>query len=100
MLRMGFIDDVKRVVADTPVDAQRVFFSATLPTEIERIVNQYLVEPVKVTIESRASSGDNIEQRRVRIDGGAKLEAWHASSRSNPSTRRSSSCGRERPAPP
>ncbi|CBV43076.1 DEAD/DEAH box helicase [Halomonas elongata] len=75
MLRMGFIDDVKRVVADTPVDAQRVFFSATLPTEIERIVNQYLVEPVKVTIESRASSGDNIEQRRVRIDGGAKLEA-------------------------
>ncbi|MDR5858071.1 DEAD/DEAH box helicase [Halomonas eurihalina] len=75
MLRMGFIDDVKRVVADTPKDAQRVFFSATLPTEIERIVNQYLVEPVKVTIESRASSGDNIEQRRVRIDGGAKLEA-------------------------
>lgn len=30
MLRMGFIDDVKRVVADTPKDAQRVFFSATL----------------------------------------------------------------------
>ncbi|WP_275286170.1 DEAD/DEAH box helicase [Halomonas elongata] len=75
MLRMGFIDDVKRVVADTPTDAQRVFFSATLPTEIERIVNQYLVDPVKVAIESRASSGDNIEQRRVRIDGGAKLEA-------------------------
>ncbi|MGO2131862.1 MAG: DEAD/DEAH box helicase [Halomonas sp.] len=75
MLRMGFIDDVKRVVADTPQDAQRVFFSATLPREIERIVNRYLVDPVKVAIESRASSGDNIEQRRVRVDGGAKLEA-------------------------
>jgi ATP-dependent RNA helicase DeaD len=75
MLRMGFIDDVKRVVADTPKEAQRVFFSATLPREIEHIVNRYLVDPVKVAIESRASSGDNIEQRRVRVDGGAKLEA-------------------------
>ncbi|MBB3230890.1 DEAD/DEAH box helicase [Halomonas stenophila] len=75
MLRMGFIDDVKRVVADTPTDAQRVFFSATLPTEIERIVNRYLVEPVKVAIESRTTTGENIEQRRVRIEGGAKLEA-------------------------
>ena len=75
MLRMGFIDDVKRVVADTPKDAQRVFFSATLPTEIERIVNRYLVDPVKVAIESRTTTGENIEQRLVRIDGGAKLEA-------------------------
>nr|WP_273422859.1 DEAD/DEAH box helicase [Halomonas sp.] len=75
MLRMGFIDDVKRVVADTPKDAQRVFFSATLPTEIERIVNRYLVNPVKVAIESRTTTGENIEQRLVRVDGGAKLEA-------------------------
>ena len=75
MLRMGFIDDVKRVVADTPKDAQRVFFSATLPAEIERIVNRYLVNPVKVAIESRTTTGENIEQRLVRVDGGAKLEA-------------------------
>ncbi|WP_404473445.1 DEAD/DEAH box helicase [Vreelandella venusta] len=75
MLRMGFIDDVKRVVADTPKEAQRVFFSATLPTEIERIVNRYLVNPVKVAIESRTTTGENIEQRIVRVDGGAKLEA-------------------------
>ncbi|WP_136247834.1 DEAD/DEAH box helicase [Halomonas borealis] len=75
MLRMGFIDDVKRVVADTPQDAQRVFFSATLPTEIERIVNRYLVNPVKVAIESRTTIGENIEQRRVRVEGGAKQEA-------------------------
>ncbi|MBA2780450.1 DEAD/DEAH box helicase [Billgrantia kenyensis] len=75
MLRMGFIDDVKRVVADTPKEAQRVFFSATLPAEIERIVNRYLVDPVKVAIESRTTTGENIEQRLVRVDGGAKLEA-------------------------
>lgn len=75
MLRMGFIDDVKRVVADTPKEAQRVFFSATLPAEIERIVNRYLVDPVKVAIESRTTTGENIEQRVVRIDGGAKMEA-------------------------
>ncbi|QEM82485.1 DEAD/DEAH box helicase [Halomonas binhaiensis] len=75
MLRMGFIDDVKRVVADTPEDAQRVFFSATLPSEIERIVNKYLVDPVKVTIEARTTTNESIEQRLVRVDGGAKVEA-------------------------
>ncbi|MWJ27106.1 DEAD/DEAH box helicase [Halomonas sp. ZH2S] len=75
MLRMGFIDDVKRVVADTPKDAQRVFFSATLPTEIERIVNRYLVDPVKVAIASAVGTAASIEQRLVRVDGGAKLEA-------------------------
>ncbi|PXX98642.1 DEAD/DEAH box helicase [Halomonas sp. LBP4] len=75
MLRMGFIDDVKRVVADTPKDAQRVFFSATLPSEIERIVNRYLVDPVKVAIEARVGTAASIDQRMVRVDGGAKLEA-------------------------
>ncbi|MFD2190603.1 DEAD/DEAH box helicase [Pistricoccus aurantiacus] len=75
MLRMGFIDDVKRVVADTPSDAQRVFFSATLPKEIERIVDRYLVEPVKVAIEAKQGTADSIDQRLVRVEGGAKLEA-------------------------
>ncbi len=75
MLRMGFIDDVKRVVADTPKNAQRVFFSATLPTEIERIVNRYLVDPVKVAIASAEGTAASIEQFLVRVDGGAKLEA-------------------------
>ncbi len=75
MLRMGFIDDVKRVVADTPKEAQRVFFSATLPAEIERIVNRYLVDPVKVAIASAVGTAASIEQRLVRVDGGAKLEA-------------------------
>ncbi|GHA97210.1 DEAD/DEAH box helicase [Modicisalibacter luteus] len=75
MLRMGFIDDVKRVVSDTPTDAQRVFFSATLPAEIERIVNRYLVDPVKVAIESKADTAASIDQRLVRVDGAAKLEA-------------------------
>ncbi|MHB0777664.1 DEAD/DEAH box helicase [Halomonas sp. WWR20] len=75
MLRMGFIDDVKRVVSDTPKTAQRVFFSATLPAEIERIVNRYLVDPVKVAIESKADTAASIDQRLVRVEGGAKLEA-------------------------
>jgi len=75
MLRMGFIDDVKRVVADTPKNAQRVFFSATLPAEIERIVNRYLVDPVKVAIEAKVGTAASIDQRMVRVDGGAKQEA-------------------------
>ncbi|MFC0266436.1 DEAD/DEAH box helicase [Kushneria aurantia] len=74
MLRMGFIDDVKRVLKDTPSDAQRVFFSATLPPEITRIVSRYLVDPVTVQIEARAAT-TTIEQRLCRVDGPAKVEA-------------------------
>lgn len=74
MLRMGFIDDVKRVLKDTPTDAQRVFFSATLPPEITRIVSRYLVDPVTVQIEARAAT-TTIEQRLCRVDGPAKVEA-------------------------
>lgn len=74
MLRMGFIDDVERVLRDTPTDAQRVFFSATLPHEIEKIVNRYLVEPIKVQIESKAATL-TISQRMCRVEGNAKTEA-------------------------
>ena len=74
MLRMGFIDDVERVLRDTPTAAQRVFFSATLPHEIEKIVNRYLVDPVKVQIEAKAVT-TTITQRMCRVEGSAKLEA-------------------------
>lgn len=74
MLRMGFIDDVERVLRDTPKTAQRVFFSATLPHEIEKIVNRYLVDPVKVQIEAKAVT-TTITQRMCRVEGSAKLEA-------------------------
>ncbi|OHV12836.1 DEAD/DEAH box helicase [Kushneria phosphatilytica] len=74
MLRMGFIDDVKRVLEDTPTDAQRVFFSATLPPEITRIVSRFLVEPETVQIETKAAT-TTIEQRLCRVEGPAKTEA-------------------------
>ena len=74
MLRMGFIDDVERVLRDTPKTAQRVFFSATLPHEIEKIVNRYLVDPIKIQIEAKAVT-TTITQRMCRVEGSAKLEA-------------------------
>lgn len=74
MLRMGFIDDVERVLRDTPEGTQRVFFSATLPREIEKIVNRYLIDPVKVQIETKAVT-TTITQRMCRVEGGSKLEA-------------------------
>lgn len=74
MLRMGFIDDVERVLRDTPESTQRVFFSATLPREIEKIVNRYLVDPVKVQIETKAVT-TTISQKMCRVEGPSKMEA-------------------------
>ena len=53
MLRMGFIDDVETVLKKTPGERQIALFSATMPSQIRRIAQTYLRDPVEVTI-SRA----------------------------------------------
>ncbi len=45
MLRMGFIDDVEWVLEQTPDDIQIALFSATMPTAIRKIAQEYLHEP-------------------------------------------------------
>src|SRR6185369_18040727 len=48
MLDMGFIHDVKRVIAKLPAKRQTLFFSATMPQEIQQLANVLLTNPVKV----------------------------------------------------
>lgn len=72
MLRMGFIEDVEIILKKMPITSQRVFFSATVPFEIEPIVNRYLVNPVKIHIEYKKVT---IIQRLCKIENNAKFEA-------------------------
>lgn len=62
MLDMGFIHDVKKVVAALPAQKQTLFFSATLPAEITHLAHNLLHHPVKVTVTPVASTVDLIEQ--------------------------------------
>jgi ATP-dependent RNA helicase DeaD len=75
MLRMGFIDDVERVLKQTPPTRQIALFSATMPAEIKRIAKTYLREPAEVTVAAKTSTADNIRQRYWLVSGMHKLDA-------------------------
>ncbi|MFY8272831.1 DEAD/DEAH box helicase [Pseudoalteromonas sp. SSDWG2] len=62
MLRMGFIDDVESIMAQTPEDKQTCLFSATMPNQIQSICKTYLQDAEQVRITPRNSTVSTIEQ--------------------------------------
>ena len=75
MLRMGFIDDVEWVLEQTPDNIQIALFSATMPSVIRKIAQEYLNEPEQVTIKVTSASAENIRQRFWMVSGVHKLDA-------------------------
>ncbi len=75
MLRMGFIDDVEWILEQTPEKRQIALFSATMPTVIRKIAQQYLHEPEHVTIKVTSASAEFIRQRYWLVSGVHKLDA-------------------------
>ena len=75
MLRMGFAEEVDKILEATPEDKQVVLFSATMPSSIRRISKQYLRNPQEVTVKSQTTTGTNIRQRYVQVMGPHKLDA-------------------------
>jgi superfamily II DNA/RNA helicase len=72
MLDMGFIPDIERIFKLTPVTRQTLFFSATMPPEIQRLTAQFLHAPTRVEVTKPATVVDTIAQKIVRIP--SKLE--------------------------
>ncbi|MBL7941063.1 MAG: DEAD/DEAH box helicase [Flavobacteriales bacterium] len=68
MLDMGFIHDVKKVIAKLPQKRQTLFFSATMPPEIAKLANSILTDPVKVEVAPVSSTADTIDQRIFFVD--------------------------------
>lgn len=62
MLDMGFIHDVKKVVAKLPKERQTLFFSATMPPEIQKLANTILVNPEKVEVTPVSSTAETVKQ--------------------------------------
>ncbi|KRE88337.1 RNA helicase [Frateuria sp. Soil773] len=75
MLRMGFIDDVEKVLEATPPTRQVALFSATMPAPIRKIAQKHLKEPVEVTIKAATTTAANIRQRYWFVSGLHKLDA-------------------------
>ena len=62
MLDMGFIHDVRRIVAAVPKQRQTLLFSATVPTEIAKLISSVLTDPVRVDIAPEVTTAERVEQ--------------------------------------
>jgi ATP-dependent RNA helicase RhlE len=69
---MGFIHDVKKIIAALPRKRQSLFFSATMPPEIIKLSNTILFNPIKVEVTPSASTVDIVQQYIYFVDKGNK----------------------------
>jgi ATP-dependent RNA helicase DeaD len=68
MLSMGFIEDIETLLAATPAERQTALFSATMPTSIRRLADQYMHEPQSVHIERAQVTVETVEQRYYLVN--------------------------------
>ena len=72
MLDMGFIRDVRKIVALLPKQRQSLLFSATMPPEIARLAAELLRSPVRVEVSPPTRTADRIDQRVFMVEAAAK----------------------------
>jgi superfamily II DNA/RNA helicase len=72
MLDMGFINDIRKIVAKLPVRRQTLFFSATMPRDIAELADAMLRDPARVAVTPVASTAERITQRVIQVDHSAK----------------------------
>ncbi len=98
MLDMGFIPDVERICKLIPFTRQTLFYSATMPPEIQRLTDQFLHNPVRVEVSRPAMTADNIVQEVIQVPNNdwAKREALRRLIRENPVKNAIVFCNRKR----
>src|SRR3546814_2783216 len=72
MLDMGFMPDVERIVGLLPKIRQTLFFSATMPPEIRRLADKFLLNPKAISVDPPASAAQTVTQGLVKLRGAAK----------------------------
>jgi superfamily II DNA/RNA helicase len=68
MLDMGFIPDIERIVSMLPKIRQTLFFSATMPPEIRRLADAFLMNPKEISVAPPASTAINVAQHLLMVD--------------------------------
>ncbi len=72
MLDLGFFKPIRKVVADLPKVRQSLFFSATMPKEIEELTRELLTNPTKVAVAPQSTTVERVSQRVIRIEQSKK----------------------------
>ena len=74
MLDLGFVVPIRRIISKLPRERQNLFFSATMPREIASLADEFLNNPVKVSVTPTATTVERISQRALLIEAGAKAD--------------------------
>ncbi len=77
MLDMGFLPDVRRVIADLPVKRQTLLFSATMPNDIAALAKSILCDEVRVSVDSVTTPVERIRQHLLFVERGDKQALLH-----------------------
>jgi len=77
MLDMGFIRDMQYIIAKLPKNRHSLFFSATLPTEVQNVMKSFLNNPITITIKSSEPTAKNVDQDVVYVKGRNRVDVLH-----------------------
>src|SRR5690606_37849318 len=69
MLDMGFIPDIERICSLLPPRRQTLFFSATMPPEIQKLTSRFLRDPTRIEVARQNSTAETIDQKLVHVSG-------------------------------
>lgn len=72
MLDMGFIHDIKKIIAKLPKQRQSLFFSATMPQNIVELSRQILIDPKKIAVSPVSSTAETIQQHLYKTNKSEK----------------------------
>ena len=75
MLRMGFAEDVDRILQDAPKDRQTALFSATMPSAIRNVANRHMNSPIDITVAKKAGNTVSIRQTYAVVPFREKVDA-------------------------
>ena len=69
MLDMGFINDMRFVMSEMPTTRHTLFFSATINRDVEKVIKEFLKEPVRISVKTR-DTAQNVEQDIIKVERG------------------------------
>ncbi|MEM0986244.1 MAG: DEAD/DEAH box helicase [Pseudomonadota bacterium] len=78
MLDMGFIHDLRKIIAKTPDSRQTLLFSATMPKTIADLAAEYLDDPIKVSVAPESTTAERVDQGVLHVANGDKLKVLDA----------------------
>ena len=76
MMDMGFINDIKFLLAKLPTNRQSLFFSATIPAQVAPLMQTFLKNPLTISVKTQETA-EAVEQNVIKLNGRNKIDVLH-----------------------